>query len=482
MIAMTDFKHASKAYVNGQWISTNEEIKVENPATGEVFARVSALNRQHIQDALTAAHDAFPRWRALTAKERGVLLSRVADELRRRQKEIARIITLENGKPLAQSEGEVAMSEDHLRWFAEEGRRAYGRTIPQQVHGKRHMAIKTPVGPVGAIAPWNFPLVLSVRKAAPALAAGCPVILKPARKTPLSAVALAECMEAADLPAGVFQLVIGDAAMIAGEFLMNSLCRKISFTGSTEVGRQLIRGAAEAVKPLSLELGGHAPLLIFEDCDLNTAVRETVIAKFRNTGQSCIAANRVYVQKTIYREFMDRFVAAARKLKVGNGLEEGVDIGPLIGQEALTSALRQVEDAVSHGGAIQCGGKKLSGLPGYFLEPTVIDGMSDDALCMQEETFAPLAPVNSFETEEEGIRRANDACFGLSAYVMTRDIGRIWRCAEQIEAGTIGVNDGAPSTSQCPFGGIKQSGWGRELGSEGLDAFLETKHISIAGI
>ena len=473
---------SSRAYINGQWVHSDDEIEVVNPATGEVFARVCALKRNHVEQALRAAHEAFSKWRSMTARDRGTLLHRVADELVRRKLEIARTITLENGKPLAQSEGEVAMSEDHLRWFAEEGRRAYGRTVPQQSANKRHLVIKTPVGPVGAIAPWNFPLVLSVRKVAPAMAAGCPVVLKPAKKTPLSAVALAECMEAAGVPAGVFQLVIGDATMIGDEFLSNSFCRKVTFTGSTEVGRLLIRKAAETIKPLSLELGGHAPVLIFDDCDLDVAVRETIMAKFRNTGQSCIAANRVYVQKGIYTTFMDKFIAAVRKLKVGNGLERAVDVGPLIGQDALDSALRQIEDAVSQGGTVRCGGHKVSASKGYFLEPTVIEGMRGEALCMREETFAPMAPVVNFETDAEGIELANASYYGLSAYVMSRDIGRILRCAEQLEAGTIGINDGAPSTSQCPFGGIKQSGWGRELGSEGMDAFLETKHVSIAGI
>lgn len=473
---------SSRAYINGQWVQTDDEIEVVNPATGEAFARVCALTRDYVEDALHAAHDVFPKWRSMTARDRGTLLHRVADQLVRRKTEIARTITLENGKPLAQSEGEIAMTEDHLRWFAEEGRRAYGRTVPQQSANKRHLVIKTPIGPVGAIAPWNFPLVLAVRKVAPAMAAGCPVLLKPAKKTPLSAVAFAECMEAAGVPAGVFQLLMGDAAMIADEFLSNSLCRKVTFTGSTEVGRLLIRKAAETIKPLSLELGGHAPVLIFEDCDVDVAVRETVIAKFRNTGQSCIAANRVYVQKRIYATFMDKFVAAVGKLRVGNGLEPGIDVGPLIGREALDSALRQIEDAVELGGTVRCGGKRVNGIKGYFLEPTVIEGMRGEALCMHEETFAPFAPVVSFDTEAEGIELANRSCYGLSAYVMSRDVGRILRCAEQLEAGTIGVNDGAPSTSQCPFGGIKQSGWGRELGSEGMDAFLETKHVSIAGV
>lgn len=475
-------KTCHKIYLNGEWVSTGRELAVVNPADGKEFARVSTVDQEQVKTALKTAHEAFAHWRALTAKERGAMLLRVADELKRRQGEIACTITLENGKPLAQSKGEVAMAEDHLRWFAEEGKRAYGRWIPQQDSRKRNLSIKTPIGPVAAIAPWNFPLVLAVRKVAPALAAGCPVVLKPASKTPLSSIALAECMEAAGVPAGVFQLVIGNAQMIAGEFLSNPLCRKITFTGSTEVGQSLIRGAAECVKPLSLELGGHAPLLVFEDCDLEVAVRETVIAKFRNTGQSCIAANRIYVQKTIYGDFMSRFVEAVKELKLGNGLEEGMDVGPVIDEKALASALNQIADAVKRGATIRCGGQRAAGAEGYFLEPTVLDGVKEGSLCMCEETFAPVAPVCVFDTEEEAIRRANDSPFGLSAYVMTRDAAQMFRCAEAIEAGTIGVNDGAPTTSQAPFGGVKMSGWGRELGSEGLDAFLETKHVSIGGM
>ena len=471
-----------KVYLNGQWLATGDQIDVVNPATEQVFARVCAVDGAQMQLALDAAEAAFPAWRARTAKERGLLLHSVADALKARRDEIARTITLENGKPLAQSKGEVDMSEDHLRWFAEEARHAYGRIIPHQVHGKRNLVVKTPIGVVGAIAPWNFPLVLSVRKVAPALAAGCPVILKPASQTPLSAIALAECMESAHIPAGVFQLVVGDAPMIADAFLTNSICRKISFTGSTAVGQKLIRGAAEQVKPLSLELGGQAPLLVFDDCDLDRAVRETIVAKFRNTGQSCIAANRIYVQKTIYRKFVDKFLSAVHALKVGSGLEDGMDIGPLISRHALDGALAQIENAVEHGGKILTGGKRLAGTKGYFLEPTVIEGMQDSALCMTEETFAPVAPIATFETEEEAIARANHSPYGLSAYAMTCDIGRIFRLAEQIEAGTLGINDGAPTSSHAPFGGVKQSGWGRELGTEGLEAFLETKHVSIGGV
>lgn len=473
---------AHKVYLNGQWVSSSRELEVVNPADGQVFATVATVDREQVKGAIAAAHAAFPAWRALTAKERGALLHKVAEELRRRADEIARVITLENGKPLAQSKGEVGMSEDHLRWFAEEAKRAYGRMIPQQDSHKRNLVIKSPIGVVGAIAPWNFPLVLAVRKVAPAMAAGCPVVLKPASKTPICSVLLAECMEAAGIPAGVFQLVIGNAGMIAEELLTNPLCRKITFTGSTEVGQGLIRAAAEQVKPLSLELGGHAPLIVFEDCDLDVAVRETIIAKFRNTGQSCIAANRIFVQKSIYPEFIARFTAAAKELKVGNGLEPGMDVGALIGEKALESALGQIDDAVRRGAKVSCGGKRLANNGGSFLEPTVLDGVAEGSLCMCVETFAPIAPVCSFETEQEVLERANTSPYGLSAYVMTRDYARILRCAEALEAGTIGVNDGAPTTSNAPFGGIKHSGWGRELGSEGLDGFLETKHVSLGGL
>jgi succinate-semialdehyde dehydrogenase / glutarate-semialdehyde dehydrogenase len=374
------------------------------------------------------------------------------------------------------------MTEDHLRWFAEEGRRAYGRLIPHQVQGRRNMVVRTPIGVVGAISPWNFPLVLAVRKAAPALAAGCPVVLKPSSQTPLCAIAFAECVEAAGVSGGVFQLVIGNARMIAEEFLSNPICRKITFTGSTEVGRELIRGAADSIKPLSLELGGLAPLLVFDDCNLDHAVEQTLIAKFRNTGQSCIAANRIYIQRSIRDEFLKRFVAGVQKLKTGPGLEPGVDVGPVINQKALDAALGQIEDAASRGGKVLCGGRRMAGSKGHFLEPTVIDGIRGDALCMREETFAPVAPIATFETEDEAVELANASDYGLSAYAMTRDIGRVFRLAERIEAGTLGINDGAPTTSSSPFGGMKQSGWGRELGSEGLDAFLETKHVSLGGI
>ena len=465
-------------YLNGEFVRTPTTLAVVNPATGEPFASVCTLDRQQVHEAIRHAATAQRAWQEMTAKSRGDALLAIAGELDRRKEEVARLITLENGKPLAQSRGEVAMSVDHLRWFAEEGRRAYGRVIPHQAPGRRHLVIKSPVGMVGAIAPWNFPLVLAVRKVAPALAAGCPVVLKPASQTPLSAVAFAECVHAAKLPPGVFQVVLGSARMIGEELLSNPICRKITFTGSTEVGKELIRGAAAQVKRLSLELGGHAPVLVFDDADLNRAVEQTVVAKFRNTGQSCIAANRIYVQAGIYERFVEAFVARVRSLKMGNGLEDGVDVGPLVNAEGLELALAHVRDAVEAGATLLCGGKRL-GNKGFFLEPTVLSGVSARARCMCEETFAPVAPVVKFDGDQQGIELANDTPYGLSAYAFTRSLERTWRVMEKLEAGTIAINEGAPSTSNAPFGGLKESGWGRELGSEGLDAFLETKHVAL---
>lgn len=467
-------------YLNGEFVVTEATLPVRNPATGEVFARISACDRARVARALADAHEAFASWRQVVGRARGDLLLRIAAEVERRRDEIARTITLENGKPLAQSLGEVAMAVDHLRWFAEEARRGYGRTIPPQAEGKRHLVVKTPLGVVAAISPWNFPLVLAVRKAAPAMAAGCAVVLKPASATPLCAALFAECVHAAGAPKGVFQLVAGPAPDLAAEFLGNPLCRKITFTGSTEVGRKLISGAAAQVKPLSLELGGHAPALVFDDADLATAVEQTLIAKFRNTGQSCIAANRVYVQRGIAGRFLPAFVERARALKVGDGLEPGVEIGPLIDAAALDVALRHIADAREKGARLLCGGARVEGTGGAFLEPTVLAEVPGAALGMCDETFAPVAYVNVFDTEEEAVALANGTAYGLAAYVFTRDLDRAFRMMDSLEAGMIGVNDGVPTTSNAPFGGVKQSGWGRELGSEGMEAFLETKHVSLA--
>ncbi len=468
-----------RLYLNGQWVEPRNPLDVINPATGEVFARVGTAGREEVARALADAQNAWPAWRKLSGQQRGAWLRRIADVLQRRGDEIARTITLENGKPLAQSRAELRMTVDHLHWFAAEAERAYGRVVPGQVEGKRHLVLRSPVGVVGSIAPWNFPLVLAVRKMAPALAAGCPVVLKPASATPLNAVILAEAVEEVGLPPGVFQLVAGRADEIGAELLQNPICRKITFTGSTEVGRKLIEGAAGSIKRLSLELGGHAPVLVFEDADLDQAVEGTLMAKFRNTGQSCIAANRVYVQWAIYDRFLAALVERTKALKVGSGLDEGVDIGPLIDQRALDNALAHIEQAKAQGAEVLCGGDRWKDAAGYFLEPTILLGVPPDALCMQEETFAPVMPVSVFETEEEAIERANATRYGLAAYAFTNDLSRSWRLAEALEAGTICINDSVPATSQCPFGGLKQSGWGRELGLEGIDAFLETKHICL---
>jgi succinate-semialdehyde dehydrogenase/glutarate-semialdehyde dehydrogenase len=465
-------------YLNGQWVRTPKTIRVVNPATAEAFAEVSTVDRAAVAQAISNAHAAFPAWRAATGKARGEHLQKVAHEMEGRRDEIARAVTMENGKPLAQSLVEVDVSIDHFRWFAEEARRAYGRIVPHQVAGKRHLIIKTPMGVVAAISPWNFPLFLAARKVAPALAAGNTVILKPASATPICAILMAECIEAAKLPKGVFQLVAGSARDIAQEFLDNPLCRKITFTGSTEVGKSLIQGAANQIKPLSLELGGHAPVLVFEDADLDEAVEGAMAAKFRNIGQSCIAANRFYVQRAIYEKFLEKFVAQTRAQKIGDGLEDGVLIGPLINEDGLNKALEHINDAVKRGARLLCGGKRLN-RKGFFLEPTVLADVPPDAKCMHEETFAPVAPFSSFDSETEAVERANHSPYGLSAYTFTRDLSRAFRLMESLEAGTIGINDGVPSTSQCPFGGVKQSGWGRELGIEGMDAFLEIKHASL---
>ena len=469
-------------YLNGGWVTDGEPLQVVNPATGEPFAQVATINRAGVRQSLVDAQSAWRGWRDLTGKERGEFLLRIAEQVESRGEEIAKTITQENGKPLAQSRGEVGMTVDHFQWFAGEARRAYGRVVPQQVSSKRHLVLKQPVGVVGAIAPWNFPLVLAVRKVAPALAAGCPVILKPSSATPLCAVMLAEAVHEAGLPQGVFQLVIGDAREISAEWFDHPICRKITFTGSTEVGRELMRQAADSVKKLSLELGGHAPLIVFDDADLDQAVEGTMIAKFRNTGQSCIATNRIYVQRPIFDAFVEALVDKTKALQLGAGLEDGVEIGPLINEAALENALTHIRQATGAGASVLCGGARADTGAGYFLQPTVLTEVPEDSLCMQEETFAPVAPVVVFDDEEEVIARANDSQYGLAAYLFTTNLSRAWRLAEVLEAGTVGINDAVPATSQCPFGGMKQSGLERELGSEGLDAYLETKHVSFGEI
>ncbi len=468
-------------YLNGKWIESDRRLPVVDPATGEVFAEVATADGKTTAKALADAEAAFAGWRSLTARTRGDHLLAVAAALNDRFEAIARVITMENGKPLAQSRAELTMTIDHFRWFAEEGRRAYGQVVPHQADGKRHLVLKHPVGVVGAIAPWNFPIALAARKVAPALAAGCPVLLKPASTTPVSAVELAKCVEAAKLPPGVFQILVGDASEIGGELLQNPICRKISFTGSSAVGQTIIRGAADTCTKLSLELGGNAPVLVFADADFDLAVEAALITKFRNTGQSCVAANRIYVERPVYERFLEAFTERVKAMPVGNGLEEGVEIGPLIDARSLDTAEGFISGAVADGARLLCGGKRLEG-PGHFLAPTVLADVPEHSRCMREEIFAPVASVSSFDAEAEVIAKANATEYGLAAYAFTRDLQRALRLAEALEAGTIGLNDPVPATSNCPFGGFKQSGWGRELGREGLDAFLETKHVSIGGV
>jgi len=462
-------------------VDSEQKLTVVDKGNGEAFAEVATVDRAGVRKAIQDAESVRSSWANTTGMARGDLLLKLAAEVSKRADEIAHDITLENGKPLPQSKGEVGMAIDHIRWFAEEARRSYGRSVPHQTPGKRHLILKHPVGVVGAIAPWNFPLVLSLRKVGPALAAGCPVILKPASATPVCAVKLAQCIEAAGFPKGVFQLVVGKASDIGNEMMENPLCRKISFTGSTEVGKKLIEGAAKTCTRLSLELGGNAPLLVFADADLDKAVDGAIITKFRNTGQSCIASNRIYVERSIHDAFVEKFVARTKSLKVGYGLEEGVEIGPLIDEAGRDAALQFVEDAKEKGARLLCGGTAVEG-QGVFVTPAVLVDIPANARCLTEEIFAPVAPVVPFDTEEEAVALANDTEYGLAAYAFTNDLNRALRLGEQLEAGTLGINESVPATSNCPFGGFKQSGWGRELGSEGIEAYLETKHVAFGGV
>lgn len=477
--------------VDGEWVDGVGVLEIRDPGTGLPTARVAQGDAVLTARALEASERAFAGWRDVPALRRGDVLLALARELEARRDEMARTITLQNGKPLAQSYAEVAGSVDHLRWFAEEGRRTYGRVIPHQAEGKRHLVIHVPIGVAAAISPWNFPLLLAVRKVAPAMAAWCTVVLRAASQTAGVGVLLAECAVAAGVPRGVFQMISGPARAMAGEFLRNPICRKLSFTGSTPVGKELMRAAAENVTKLSLELGGHAPVVVFDDADVDVAVEALVVAKYRNTGQSCIAANRVLVQAGIYERFVEAFAARVRELKVGYGLDEGVDVGPMMDEAALNGALAQIENAVAAGARILAGGRRAYPVSagsapdligGFYLEPTVLEGVAEGCACMREESFAPLIPIARFRTEEDAVTMANSTPFGLAAYVFTTSVGKMWRMAERIEAGMIGINDGVPTTSNAPFGGVKQSGMGRELGTEGIMEYMETKHISFGAV
>jgi len=468
-------------YIDGKWCDADSgrTLKVINPATEEVITEIAYGGRAEVRRAVEAAARAMPAWMKLSSWDRAKVLKKTAELMRERADAIARTLTMEQGKPLAESKAEVLHSADTFEWFAEEGKRAYGQMIPNSAPGKRHVTLKHPVGVVGAISPWNFPITLQARKIAPALAAGCTIVSKPASQTPLCLVQVFECLIEAGLPAGVANLVMGPAQEIADEFLENPAVRKISFTGSTEVGKQLMKGAADQVKRLSLELGGHAPFIVFPDADPEVGAKIAVMGKFRNNGQVCIAPSRFYVHKDVEKKFTEAAVEFAKGLKLGNGLEPGVEIGPMFEKRAMDHTVGLIDDAKKHGAKILTGGKRSDRFPkGYFFEPTVLSGLTPDTKMLTEEPFAPVMPVLDFGKIDEVIRAANNTRYGLAAYVFTNDLTVAWRMAEGLEAGIIGINDPVPATPQCPFGGMKESGLGRELGHEGLEAYLETKYVS----
>jgi succinate-semialdehyde dehydrogenase/glutarate-semialdehyde dehydrogenase len=470
-----------RMYIDGKWSAADNgrTLGVINPATEEVIEEIAYGGRAETRRALEAAQRAMPAWMKLTAWDRAKVLKKTADLMRARLDSIARTLTMEQGKPLAESKAEINHSADTFEWFAEEGKRAYGQVIPNSQPGKRHITVKHPVGVVGAISPWNFPITLQSRKIAPALAVGCTVVAKPASQTPLSLVQVFECMIEAGLPPGVANLVMGPAQEIADEFLENPICRKISFTGSTEVGKQLMRGAADQVKRISLELGGHAPLIVFPDADPEAVAKAAVIGKFRNNGQVCIAPSRFYVHKDVEKKFTEAAVEFARNLKLGNGLDATTEIGPMFEKRAMDQAISLVEDAKKHGAKVLTGGKRSTRFEhGYFFEPTVLAGLSPQARILTDEPFAPVMPLLDFSKLDEVIRAANNTRYGLASYVFTNDLTVAWRMAEGLEAGIICINDPVPAVPQCPFGGMKESGLGRELAHEGLEAYLETKYVS----
>jgi succinate-semialdehyde dehydrogenase/glutarate-semialdehyde dehydrogenase len=476
----------SQAYIDGNWVSADsgQTYAVTNPATGETLAEVPRMGANETRRAIDAAAAALPGWRAKSAKERGAVLRKWGELMLENADDLAALMTLEQGKPLAEAKGEVGYAASFFEWFAEEAKRVYGDVIPSPTNDRRLVVIKQPIGVCAGITPWNFPSAMITRKVGPAIAAGCTFVIKPAEQTPLSAFALAELAERAGLPKGVFNIVIGDAEdapAIGGELTSNPIVRKISFTGSTEVGKILLRQSADTVKKVSLELGGNAPFVVFDDADVDAAVEGAMLCKFRNTGQTCVCANRIYAQAGVYEEFTKKLAEKAGAMKVGSGFEADVAQGPLIDAQALEKVERHVADATARGAQIVTGGKRHA-LGGTFFEPTVLSGVTMDMAMAQEETFGPVAPVYKFEDDADVIRMANDTPYGLAAYFYSRDIGRIWRTAEALEYGIVGVNTGIISNEVAPFGGVKESGLGREGSMYGIDDFTEIKYIAMAGI
>jgi succinate-semialdehyde dehydrogenase / glutarate-semialdehyde dehydrogenase len=472
-----------QAYIAGRWCDadSSKSFPVYNPANWEVLAQVPDMGATETRRAIEAAKAAWPEWRGKSAKERANLLRRWYELMMANLEDLAAIMTAEQGKPLHESKGEIDYAASFIEWFAEEGKRVYGDIIPSPWTDRRLVVVKEPVGVCCAITPWNFPAAMITRKAGPALAAGCPMVVKPAESTPLSAFALAVLAERAGIPAGVFNVLTGDPPAIGGEMTSNPDVRKITFTGSTEVGRLLMRQSADTIKKVSFELGGNAPLIVFDDADLDAAVEGAIISKFRNTGQTCVCANRLYVQDAVYDAFAEKLVAAVKKLKVGDGFEADVAQGPLIEPSAVEKVEEHISDAVSKGARVLLGGKRHS-LGGTFFEPTVLADVTSKMKVAREETFGPVAPLFRFYKDEEAVRLSNDTEFGLASYFFGRDVGRIWRVAEQLESGMVGINTGLISTEVVPFGGVKQSGIGREGSHYGIDEFLEVKYLCFGGL
>ena len=472
-----------QCYIDGQWADADggKVIDVTNPATGEVIATVPNMGTDETRRAIEAAEAAMPAWRAKTAGERAKIMRAWFNLMMENQEDLGRLMTAEQGKPLAEAKGEIAYAASFIEWFAEEGKRAYGDIIPAAQADKRIVVLKEPIGVCAAITPWNFPAAMITRKAGPALAAGCTMVVKPATATPLSALALCELAERAGVPKGVLSCVTGSARAIGGEMTSNPIVRKVTFTGSTEIGKLLMVQCAATVKKTAMELGGNAPFIVFDDADLDSAVLGAMASKYRNAGQTCVCANRLLVQAGVYDAFAEKLSVAVRALRVGNGLTEEVDQGPLIDMAAVEKVEEHIKDAVAKGAKVVVGGGRHE-KGGTFFQPTLLTGVTSDMAVAREETFGPLAPLFKFETEEEALQMANDTEFGLASYFYSRDIGRIWRVSEGLEYGIVGVNAGIISTEVAPFGGVKESGLGREGSKYGLDDFMEVKYLCMGDV
>jgi len=470
-----------QAYVDGVWADADggQTITVTNPATGAVIGSVPRMGTAETRRAIEAADRALPAWRALTAKDRAIRLRRWFELMMKNQEDLARLMTLEQGKPLVESRGEITYAASFIEWFAEEGKRVYGDIIPGHQPDKRVLVLKQPIGVTAAITPWNFPSAMITRKAGPALAAGCTMVLKPASQTPFSALALAELAERAGIPKGVLSVVTGSAGEVGGELTGNPIVRKLTFTGSTEIGSQLMAQCAKDIKKVSLELGGNAPFIVFDDADLDAAVDGALMSKYRNNGQTCVCANRLYIQDGVYDAFVAKLQAAVAKLRVGNGMDEGVTVGPMIDAKAIAKVEEHIADAVSKGARVVAGGKPHES-GGLLFQPTILVDVPDNAAVAKEETFGPLAPLFRFRQENDVVRRANDTEFGLAAYFYTRDLSRVFRVGEALEYGIVGVNTGIISSEAAPFGGVKASGVGREGSKYGIDDYVEIKYMCLS--